>query len=127
MGSMNNWAEEIPFVLSDDKTYASLTVENIGADNYEFKFVINGEWRSNGYTYHRGFPGAAGITENNDANMIALAVYHSEERGTELVVKATGEISVESMSKIIIDAGYKLTDVVQTTMEGEVKHYPLPK
>ena len=73
MGSMNNWAEEIPFVLSDDKTYASLTVENIGADNYEFKFVINGEWRSNGYTYHRGFPGAAGITENNDANMIFQA------------------------------------------------------
>ncbi len=31
MGSMNDWAEEIPFVLSDDKTYASLTVENIGA------------------------------------------------------------------------------------------------
>ena len=72
-GSMNNWAEEIPFVLSDDKTYASLTVENIGADEYEFKFIINGEWRSNGYTYHRGFPGAAGITENNKANMVFVA------------------------------------------------------
>lgn len=68
-GSMNDWAEEIPFVLSDDKTYASLTVENISAGNYEFKFIINGEWRSNGYRYHRGFPGAAGITENNEANM----------------------------------------------------------
>lgn len=73
MGSMNDWAEEIPFVLSDDKTYASLTVENIGADEYEFKFIINGEWRSNGYTYHRNFPGAAGITENNDQNMIFQA------------------------------------------------------
>lgn len=72
-GSMNDWAEEIPFVLSDDKTYASLTVENIGADNYDFKFIINGEWRSNGYTYHRDFPGAAGITENNDANMVFQA------------------------------------------------------
>ena len=70
MGSMNDWAEEIPFVLSDDKTYASLTVENIGADEYEFKFIINGEWRSNGYRFHREFTGAAGITENNDANMI---------------------------------------------------------
>lgn len=68
-GSMNDWAEEIPFVLSDDKTYASLTVESISAGNYEFKFIINGEWRSNGYRYHRGFPGAAGITENNEANM----------------------------------------------------------
>ena len=73
MGSMNDWAEEIPFVLSDDKTYASLTVENIGADEYEFKFIINGEWRSNGYRYHREFTGAAGITENNDQNMVFVA------------------------------------------------------
>lgn len=72
-GSMNDWAEEIPFVLSDDKTYASLTVENIGADEYEFKFIINGEWRSNGYRFHREFTGAAGITENNEANMIFVA------------------------------------------------------
>ena len=73
MGSMNDWAEEIPFVLSDDKTYASLTVENIGADEYEFKFIINGEWRSNGYRFHREFTGAAGITENNDQNMVFVA------------------------------------------------------
>lgn len=73
MGSMNDWAEEIPFVLSDDKTYASLTVENIGADEYDFKFIISGQWRSNGYRYHRGFPGAAGITENNEANMVFVA------------------------------------------------------
>ena len=74
-GSMTDpaWKVEVPFVLSDDKTYASLTVENIGAGDYDFKFVINGEWRSNGYTYHRGFTGAAGITENNDANMIFQA------------------------------------------------------
>lgn len=73
MGSMNNWAAEIPFTLSDDKTYATLTVENITAGDYEFKFVVNGEWRSNGYTYHRGFPACAGITENNDQNMVFQA------------------------------------------------------
>jgi hypothetical protein len=73
MGSMNEWAEEIPFVLSDDKTYASLTVENIGAGDYAFKFIINGEWRSNGYRFHREFTGAAGITENNEANMVFVA------------------------------------------------------
>ena len=78
MGSMNDWAEEIPFVLSDDKTYASLTVNNIGADEYAFKFIINGEWRSNGYRYHRGFPGAAGITENADANMVFVADQEGE-------------------------------------------------
>ena len=73
IGSMNDWAEEIPFVLSDDKTYASLTVENIGADEYEFKFIINGKWRSNGYRFHREFTGASGITENNDQNMVFVA------------------------------------------------------
>ena len=73
MGSMNEWADEIPFVLSADKTYASLTVENISAGEYDFKFIINGEWRSNGYRYHREFTGAAGITENNDANMVFVA------------------------------------------------------
>lgn len=68
-GSMNDWGDEIPFVLSDDKTYASLTVENISADTYEFKFIINGEYRSNGYRFHRGFPGVAGISGNEDADM----------------------------------------------------------
>lgn len=70
--------------------------------------------------------GLAKLFSDNDANMIALAVYHSKERGTEMVVKATGEISVEKMSEIITDAGYKLTDVVQTTIEGDIKHYPIP-
>ena len=73
MGSMNNWAAEIPFTLSDDKTYATLVVENITAGDYDFKFIVNGEWRSNGYTYHRGFPACAGITENNDQNMVFQA------------------------------------------------------
>ena len=67
--SMNEWAEEIPFVLATDKKSASLTA-NIKKGNYEFKMIINGEWRSNGYTYHRGFTGAAGITGNVDDNMI---------------------------------------------------------
>ena len=34
---------------------------------------INGEWRSNGYTFHRGFTGAAGITGNDDNNMVFQA------------------------------------------------------
>ena len=69
-GSMNAWGDSIPFVLAQDKLSASLTVENIKKGTYEFKMIINGEWRSNGYTYHRDFAGAAGITGNNDANMV---------------------------------------------------------
>lgn len=69
-GSMNAWGDSIPFVLAQDKLSASLTVENIKKGTYEFKMIINGEWRSNGYTYHRDFAGAAGISGNNDANMV---------------------------------------------------------
>lgn len=68
-GSMNNWGDSIPFVLAQDKKSASLTA-NIKKGNYEFKMIINGEWRSNGYTYHRDFPGCAGITANVEANMV---------------------------------------------------------
>ena len=63
------WTVEVPFVLAQDKKSASLTVENLKKGDYEFKMVINNEFRSNGYEYHRGFTGAAGITGNVEANM----------------------------------------------------------
>ena len=68
-GSFNEWAEEIPFILSEDKKKASLSVNDLGAGFYDFKMVINGEWRSNGYEFHRGFPGCAGISENKAEDM----------------------------------------------------------
>ena len=67
------WEVGVPFELAEDKQSASLTVEHIGAGEYNFKFMINGEWRSNGYRYHRGFPGTAGINENNEADMVFVA------------------------------------------------------
>jgi len=105
-GSMNDWAEEIPFVLSDDKTYASLTVENIGADNYDFKFIINGEWRSNGYTYHRDFPGAAGITENNDANMVFQADVDGEYTFYWYFANDSAAIVYPEKPEPVMDDGY---------------------
>ncbi len=51
---------------------------------------------------------------DNDANVESLAVYRSKERGTELLVKATGEISVENMTNVLTGAGYRVTDVAQT-------------
>lgn len=73
IGSMTEWATQIPFELSEDKKKATLIINDIPAGDYEFKMIINGEWRSNGYTYHRDFPGAAGITGNADDNMIFKA------------------------------------------------------
>ena len=73
---------------------------------------------------HPGFMvGVAKAFADNDANLEALAVYHSEERGTELVVKATGEIPVNDMTKVLLGHGYDVRDVVQTTTSGEIVHY----
>ncbi len=68
-GDMTEWGEPIPFELSEDSTYATLYNDNIKKGTYAFKMIINGDWRSNGYEFHRGFPGCAGITGNTDANM----------------------------------------------------------
>lgn len=71
------------------------------------------------------FVGIARLLAENDANMEAFAVYHTKERGTECVVKATGAISVENMVTILKDAGYKLNDVTQTTKFGTTKTFDL--
>lgn len=68
-GDMTEWGEPIPFELSEDSTFATLYNDNIKKGTYAFKMIINGDWRSNGYEFHRGFPGCAGITGNTDANM----------------------------------------------------------
>lgn len=69
------------------------------------------------------FAQIAKLFGDNDANLESCAVYHSDERGTELVVKATGEISVENMTKILKDAGFKILRVIQTTKDGEIINY----
>ena len=71
-GDMTEWGEPIPFELSEDSTFATLYNANIKKGTYAFKMIINGAWRSNGYEFHRGFPGCAGITGNTDANMTVV-------------------------------------------------------
>ena len=69
------------------------------------------------------FHGIAKLFADNLANVESLAVFHTEERGTEVVVKATGEIPVEKMRDILLKAGYTVTEIVQTTIDGKrVKH-----
>ncbi len=69
------------------------------------------------------FAGISRIFADNDANMEAMAVYHTRERGTEVVVKATGEIGVENMIRILKDHGYRMSNVTQTTKFGTVRTY----
>lgn len=72
-GSWDGWAQEVVFTLAADKKSASGVVNITEATDYTFKVILNGgDWRSNGYTYHRDFTGAADITGNAD-NMILTA------------------------------------------------------
>ncbi len=73
------------------------------------------------------FAPIAKLFGDNDANLDSLAVYHTPGRGAEIVVKASGEIPVEEMAQILVDAGYKLNGIVQTTKFGTVKTYEIPE
>lgn len=73
------------------------------------------------------FAPIAKLFGENDANLDSLAVYHTPGRGAEIVVKASGEIPVEEMAQILVDAGYKLNGIVQTTKFGTVKTYEIPE
>ena len=71
-GGWDNWAAEVVFVLADNKETATGAL-NLEPGNYEFKVILNGgDWRSNGYSYHREFTGAENITGNGD-NMVLKA------------------------------------------------------
>ena len=73
------------------------------------------------------FAPIAKLFGDNDANLESLAVYHTPGRGAEIVVKASGEISVEDMAQILVDAGYTLKGIVQTTKFGTVRNYEIPE
>ena len=64
------------------------------------------------------FAKAATLFANENANLENLAVYHTDERDTEIVIKATGEISVEKMTQILEDNGFDITRIIQTDAEG---------
>lgn len=54
----------------------------------------------------------------NNANIENMALYRSEERGTEAVVKATGAVAVDVMTKALEEAGFELRRIVQTDTNG---------
>ena len=117
----------LPVVDDDDKVVGIITEKDIfqaftdllGYKHQGTRFVFQCDDRP-GF-----FAGIAKLLADNEANMEAMAVYHTKSRGTEAVVKATGEISVENMVKILVDAGYKLNNVTQTTKFGTTKNFDL--
>lgn len=63
------------------------------------------------------FAKACDLFEQEDANIENIGVYHSKERGVEVVVRATGEVSVEKMTKVLEDGGFTVVNVWQTKAE----------
>ena len=57
-----------------------------------------------------------------DANLENLAVYHTE-RGFEIEIKATGEVSVERMTEVLRKAGFEVTNVLQRHADGSCDRY----
>lgn len=49
-----------------------------------------------------------------NANIENIGVYHSEQRAAETIIRATGEVSVERMTEILVDAGFEVVNVWQT-------------
>ena len=118
---LENNINVLPVVVDDNKVVGIITekdmfqafTELMGYKHQGTKFVFSCE------DVPGIFAKIAELFAENDANLESAAVYHNEERGTEVVVKATGEISVESMTDILKEAGFKVMRVIQTTKEGE--------
>ncbi len=118
----------LPVVDSSDHVIGIITEKDIfqafndlmGYQKQGSRFVINVDDKPGVMI------GIGQLFADNDANLESIAVYRSEERGTEIVVKATGEIETDAMIRILLDAGYNVTNVVQTTFERTTKHYSIP-
>lgn len=122
---LENGVSVLPVVTEDNTVVGIITekdmfeafVDLMGYKHQGTKFVISCEDKPG------IFAKAAKLFADNDANLESCAVYHTEERGTEVVIKATGEISVEDMRKILEDNGFNLTSIIQTDYDGTTKTY----
>lgn len=120
---LDNGINVLPVVDEDNHVTGIITekdifqtfVDLLGLKHQGTKFVIRMEDK----------PGllakAAKLLADNDANVEALGVYHNnaDERPAEFFVKATGEIAVEEMTKILKKNGLDVVNIVQTTKEGK--------
>jgi acetoin utilization protein AcuB len=119
----------LPVVTADQKVVGIITEKDIfqalldlmGHGRQGTKFIIRCENK----------PGVlekvAKCFADEDANLESLAVYHSEERGTEVVIKATGEVSVETMTDVLREAGFDPIYVIQTSKDGQVIVWTAPE
>jgi acetoin utilization protein AcuB len=114
----------LPVVDKDNKVIGIITdkdifqtfVDLLGLRHQGTKFVIKMEDK----------PGllaqAMSLLAKQNANVVSAGVYQSE-RGTEVFIKATGEIAVEEMTDIFRKNNFCVVNVVQTTNDGKTVYY----
>ena len=90
----------------------SAFVELMGYHHQGTKFVIHCADKP-GELAH-----VAKLFAEHDANTESLAVYHTKERGTEFVIKATGEVPVDTMLDVLEKEGLEVVSVIQTKDDG---------
>lgn len=116
---LHNSVNVLPVVDKDNHVVGIITEKDL------FKAFLN----LTGYR-HRGTrfvvklqdkPGAfqkvCALFEQEDANLENIGVYHSRQRGVEVVIRATGEVSVEKMTEVLKEAGIEVVNVWQTKPE----------
>lgn len=116
---LHNSVNVLPVVDSENHVVGIITEKDL------FKAFLN----LTGYR-HRGtrfvvklqdkpgeFQKVCALFEQEDANLENIGVYHSKERGVEVVIRATGEVSVEKMTDVLRDAGIEVVNVWQTKAE----------
>ncbi len=114
----------LPVVDDDNKVIGIITEKDIfttfidllGLHHQGTRFVIVCEDKPG------VFAKCTDLFAKNDANVESLAIYHTNE-GAQVVVKATGEISVEDMTKILEENGFEISNIVQTKKDGTIQRY----
>jgi acetoin utilization protein AcuB len=115
----------LPVVDNDNKVIGIITekdifqtfVDLLGLQHQGTRFVFHMEDKPGSLVK------AMQLLAVNDANVEAAGVYRTSERGTETFVKATGEISVEKMTKIFKENDIHVVNIIQTTKDGMTVSY----
>ena len=100
-------------------TSAANDVLNISEKNGSFQLAANGKAARICVSAKEPLSvrKVAQLFAQEDATLENIAVFHTE-RGVEIEIKATGEVSVEQMTKVLQGGGFQVTNVLQRKTDG---------
>ena len=117
-GEWDGWANELVFTLAKDGKTATAKKTFNKDDAFEFKMIINGEWRGNGWWYKRDVTGAEGITENGN-NMKIIADADGEYTFTWTFATNAIEITFPALPEPVLPNGFYLVGTLGGEEEWE--------